>query len=428
MKKVFVTITVILLIAIFIVPIPLHLKDGGTVKYQAVLYSISDVHRLASTEDDVAYEDGIIVEVLGFEVYNNVKKAPAQEEPETDTPPAEEPSVDTHLTVGDFELSYASVPVSNKIHRDALNSEKLADSSARHLPIYKLDDPEALESFKADFADELTMDSGYDEVPSFNEVTKKYTGGFFEDNCVFLIYVDATNSTHRYALDGINIDGEYCCIHIKETTGAEAVDDSLAGWFVTVAVTRDSVPECTELDAVLNHGFDDIVPTVPVLREAPDLYVTVDEISIEAMKGTLDWTYKEEDGKAVTLNADSSHPLSLKEHMPCIALVPTVTAYTYPIRAAHLQFGASPNKFSPDSISVRRWTAESWGDPEAESTSVTVDNENGNIYIPLENGDCIYEISAEWNESRAACGTVRYSFYTIKASADAVLDYEIVGG
>ena len=428
MKKAFVTVAIILIVAVFIIPIPLRQKDGGTVKYQAVLYSISDVHRLASTEDDVIYEDGVIIEILGLEVYNNVKKESAQEEPETDTPPAEEPSEDTSITVGDFELSYANVPVSNKIHRDALNSEKLADSSARHLPIYKLDDPEALESFKADFADELTMDSGYDEVPSFNEVTKKYTGGFFEDNCVFLIYVDAANSTHRYALDGINIDGEYCCIHIKETTGAEAVDDSLAGWFVTVAVTRDSVAECTELDAVLDQDFDSITPTVSALREPPVLYVTAEDTEITAMKGTLTWTYHEDEGKAVTLNADSSHPLSLKEHMPCIALVPTVTSYTYPIRAAHLQFGASPNKFSPDSISVRRWTAESWGDTEAESENVTIENENGNIYIPLENGDYIYEISAEWNESRAAHGTVRYSFYTIKASADAVVDTKVVGG
>lgn len=422
MKKVFVTVIIILLIAIFIVPVPMHQDDGGTVKYQAVLYSVSDVHRLAPTENDVAYEDGIIIEVLGFEVFNNVKKAPTAEEPETASLPAEESEEKTPLTVGDFEVSYANLSESSRIQRDALNAEKLAESSIRHLPIYKLDDLEALEKFKADFADELEMDSSYDEVPSFNEITKKYKESFFEDSCVFLIYIDATNSTHRYALEGINIDGEYCCIHIKETTGAEEVDCMLAGWFVTVGVTRGSVAGCTDFDAVLDYGFDNIVPTVPVLRDPPDLYVTVDEISIEAMKGTLDWTYKEDDGKAVTLNADSSHPLSLKEHMPCVALVPTVTAYTYPTRSARLQFGASPNEFIPNTVSVRRWTAESWGDPEAESTSVTVDNENGNIYIPLENGDYIYEISAKWNGSRAAYGTVRYSFYTIKASADAVVD------
>ncbi len=424
MKKVFVTVIIILLVAIFILPIPMRLKDGGTVKYQAVLYSISDVHRLVPTENDAAYEDGLIIEILGFEIFNNIKKAPAQEESETSSPPADEPSEDAPLTVCDFEVSYASTPKTNKIYRDTLNLEKLPDSNVRHLPIYKLDNLEALEKFKSDFADEFEMDGGYDEIPSFNEVTKKYKESFFRDSCVFLIYVDATNSTHRYALDGINIDEEYFCIHIKETTGAEAVDDSLAGWFITVAVTRDSVAKCTEYDAVLDHGFEVIFPTVPVLRHPPELYIVTDETSIEAMKGTLTWTYKEEDGKAVTLNADSTHPLSMKEHMPCVALVPTVMSHTYPIRSARLQFGASPNEFMPNSVSVRCWTAESWGDPGAEGRSVNVDHENGNIYIPLENGDYIYEITAKWNGSRTAYGTVRYSFYTIKASADAILNVE----
>ena len=41
------------------------------VKYQAVLYSISDVHRLAPSEVS-GYEDGIIVEILGMQIYNNV--------------------------------------------------------------------------------------------------------------------------------------------------------------------------------------------------------------------------------------------------------------------------------------------------------------------------------------------------------------------
>ena len=34
----------ILLIAVLLIPIPLRLKDGGTVVYTAILYSIEDVH------------------------------------------------------------------------------------------------------------------------------------------------------------------------------------------------------------------------------------------------------------------------------------------------------------------------------------------------------------------------------------------------
>ena len=69
-KKVMVSIVIVLLI-ILLCPIPMRLKDGGTVKYQAILYSVSDVHRLAPSTES-GYEDGIVIEILGMQVFNNV--------------------------------------------------------------------------------------------------------------------------------------------------------------------------------------------------------------------------------------------------------------------------------------------------------------------------------------------------------------------
>ena len=45
-KKIIIAIAIIIAV-VLLFPIPMRLKDGGTVKYQAILYSISDVHRLA---------------------------------------------------------------------------------------------------------------------------------------------------------------------------------------------------------------------------------------------------------------------------------------------------------------------------------------------------------------------------------------------
>ena len=72
MKKKVITTVCILLSALLLIPIPLRLRDGGTVKYQAVLYSVSDVHRLTSTEKDVSLETGLIIKIIGIEVFNNV--------------------------------------------------------------------------------------------------------------------------------------------------------------------------------------------------------------------------------------------------------------------------------------------------------------------------------------------------------------------
>lgn len=61
----------ILLAVVFLLPIPMRLKDGGTVKYKALLYTVSDVHKMYGENE---YSEGTIVEILGVEVFNNVQR------------------------------------------------------------------------------------------------------------------------------------------------------------------------------------------------------------------------------------------------------------------------------------------------------------------------------------------------------------------
>ncbi len=70
-KKKITIAAIIILLLVLLVPIPAHVKDGGTVVYGALVYRVSDVHRLAIQGD--GYEEGIIIEILGFEVFNNVR-------------------------------------------------------------------------------------------------------------------------------------------------------------------------------------------------------------------------------------------------------------------------------------------------------------------------------------------------------------------
>ncbi|MBQ8798243.1 MAG: hypothetical protein IJZ55_01605 [Lachnospiraceae bacterium] len=79
MKKKIITVICLVLVAlVLLVPIPLRYKDGGTVKYSALLYSVTNVHSIitqyvAEGEYKDGYEVGSIVRVLGFEVYNDVQ-------------------------------------------------------------------------------------------------------------------------------------------------------------------------------------------------------------------------------------------------------------------------------------------------------------------------------------------------------------------
>lgn len=72
-KKVMIGICVLLAI-VLLVPIPMRLKDGGTVVYHAALYQVEDVHRLGAVDTaGDEYLEGMIVRILGMEVYNSVE-------------------------------------------------------------------------------------------------------------------------------------------------------------------------------------------------------------------------------------------------------------------------------------------------------------------------------------------------------------------
>lgn len=51
-----------------LLPMPFHLKDGGTVEYRAVLYTVSRVRRLNGLEAEKPFQEGLIVKLLGIEV------------------------------------------------------------------------------------------------------------------------------------------------------------------------------------------------------------------------------------------------------------------------------------------------------------------------------------------------------------------------
>ena len=79
MKKKILIVVIIVIILILLFPIRIQLRDGGTVEYKALLYKVSKVHKLISIEEMEKegkvkeYDDGIVVEILGFEIFNNVQ-------------------------------------------------------------------------------------------------------------------------------------------------------------------------------------------------------------------------------------------------------------------------------------------------------------------------------------------------------------------
>lgn len=71
MKKAIV-IVCILIALVLLIPLPAKMKDGGTIHYNSILYDVYDVHRL-SVDEGKDFDEGIVVEILGHEIFNNVK-------------------------------------------------------------------------------------------------------------------------------------------------------------------------------------------------------------------------------------------------------------------------------------------------------------------------------------------------------------------
>lgn len=71
-KKKIMIVLGILLAVILLVPVPIRYKDGGSVEYRAILYSVKSVHALASPDSGRTYYEGTVVTILGLEVFDNV--------------------------------------------------------------------------------------------------------------------------------------------------------------------------------------------------------------------------------------------------------------------------------------------------------------------------------------------------------------------
>ena len=74
MKKKKVLMAVIIVIGLVLLfPIPQRLKDGGSIRYAALLYQITDVHRInPDIESDEPYLEGIEIEILGAKIFSNI--------------------------------------------------------------------------------------------------------------------------------------------------------------------------------------------------------------------------------------------------------------------------------------------------------------------------------------------------------------------
>lgn len=76
MNKKILRIVIVLILVILLFPYRINfLKDGGSKHFQSLTYEITKVHKMTDDRysDGIIYMDGLIIKILGFEIYNSLK-------------------------------------------------------------------------------------------------------------------------------------------------------------------------------------------------------------------------------------------------------------------------------------------------------------------------------------------------------------------
>ena len=149
----------------------------------------------------------------------------------------------------DIRISWANWLDGTTVYEGCLNFDKMAISSVHHIPLHKFSSRSELDAFKARFGDDNSFDYGYNGK-SFNENTADYDDAFFNENNLFLVYVDANSGSLQFDVNSIFNDGNSFCIYVNQTNNPENVTDDMAGWFITVAVPKSATENCTTFDAI----------------------------------------------------------------------------------------------------------------------------------------------------------------------------------
>ena len=69
-KKNTILIVAIVIFVLMLIPLPTKLKDGGSIEYNAVLYSVTKYHSI-NPESTKGYDDGWKIKFLGLTIYDN---------------------------------------------------------------------------------------------------------------------------------------------------------------------------------------------------------------------------------------------------------------------------------------------------------------------------------------------------------------------
>lgn len=153
-------------------------------------------------------------------------------------------------------VAWANYAEDSTLYTTSLNIDRMTQSSICHLPLWQVSNAAELAGWKETFRNILTLDHGYDEMPSFDAVTADMDENFFIEQSVLLVYVPSNSCSYRYIVNSIALCGQQLCIHVQQANDPETGDCAMAGWLMVVTVPKEILEGITDFDADLNNLQD----------------------------------------------------------------------------------------------------------------------------------------------------------------------------
>lgn len=136
----------------------------------------------------------------------------------------------------------------------AVNEQKLKSGESKN-PVYKIDNLESFEEFKTALLNAVKATGAiYPNISSFEEATKGFDQDFFKSHSLILVSHVAGSGSWRYDVHSIEYTDKSFKIHVVNTLLPDLlITADIQAWFVTVAVPKTLIKDCTDFDADLNN-------------------------------------------------------------------------------------------------------------------------------------------------------------------------------
>jgi len=146
----------------------------------------------------------------------------------------------------------------DSLFTSSLNAYEMYKDKLNHLPIRKVESYEELESFIGKYRNKLALTERTNDHRSFEETVEKYNEEFFENNLLFLVYVQSKNKhTSFFNIDSVYNDGESLCVNLTERSYS-AEEGEKSGYIAVIATSKKDVGSCKSFDAILDTVNYDI--------------------------------------------------------------------------------------------------------------------------------------------------------------------------